>query len=318
MTLSRRGVAFGVAAYLIWGLFPLYWPLLDAAGALEILAHRVTWSLAVMLLVLSVLRGWGAIRAMPARTWLIVVAAATLIAVNWGVYIWAVNNGRVLDAALGYFLNPLISVLIGVLALRERLSALQWCAVGVGTVAMAVIAVGSDRVPWAALVLATTFAAYGLAKKLVPLTPTVSLTAEGLVLIVPAAAFLVVLQAQGGSSLATGGPLHVALLIGSGVVTCVPLLCFAAAARALPLSVLGLLQYLTPVVQFLLGVLWAGESMPPTRWVGFSLVWAALTLLTADALRRHGGAPAAQPVAQSAPADAGVDVVGPARRAGRS
>jgi chloramphenicol-sensitive protein RarD len=214
-----------------------------------------------------------------------VLAGAVLIAVNWGIYIWAVNAGHVVDAALGYFINPLVTVLFGVLIFRERLRPTQWAAVGCGAAAVAVLAVAGGVFPWVALSLAASFACYGLVKKVIPLPPTASLTAEGLVQLLPALGYLVFLTATGTSTLTGNGAGHVLLLASSGVVTCVPLLAFAVAAQALPLSILGLLQYLTPVAQFLLGVLWFHEAMPPYRWVGFTLVWAALAVLTADALR---------------------------------
>ncbi len=281
----RRGLTFGAAAYLIWGLFPLYFPLLEPAGALEILAQRMVWSLVVSSIVLTVVGGWTAIRRMPARVWALVLAGAVLIAVNWGIYIWAVNAGHVVDAALGYFINPLVTVLFGVLIFRERLRTTQWAAVGCGAAAVAVLAVAGGVFPWVALSLAASFACYGLVKKVIPLPPTASLTAEGLVQLLPALGYLVFITATGTSTLTDNGPGHMLLLASSGVVTCVPLLAFAVAAQALPLSILGLLQYLTPVAQFLLGVLWFHEAMPPYRWVGFALVWAALAVLTFDALR---------------------------------
>jgi chloramphenicol-sensitive protein RarD len=283
----QRGIVAGLTAYLIWGLFPLYWPLLEPAGALEILGHRMVWSLVVMALLVTGLRQWPAIVHMPLRVWGLVAAAAVLIAINWFLYIWAVNHAHVVDAALGYYVNPLVSVLLGVLVFRERLRALQWTAVGLGSVAVAVIAVGGGAVPWIALGLASSFAVYGLIKKVVPLAPTESLTAEGLVLVGPALAYLVVLQSTGQGTLIDHGTGHVLLLVGTGIVTVVPLLAFGAAARALPLSVLGLLQYITPTVQFMLVVFVFGEQMPPTRWIGFCLVWVALAVLTTDALRRR-------------------------------
>jgi len=281
----RRGLTFGATAYLLWGLFPLFFPLLEPAGALEILAHRMVWSLVVSAIVLTAVRGWPAIVGMPPRVWLLVLAGAVLIAVNWGIYIWAVNAGHVVDAALGYFINPLVTVLFGVLIFRERLRVTQWVAVACGAAAVAVLAVAGGVFPWVALSLAASFACYGLVKKVIPLPPTASLTAEGLVQLLPALAYLAFLTATGSSTLTGNGTGHVLLLASSGVVTCVPLLAFAVAAQALPLSVLGLLQYLTPVAQFLLGVLWFHEAMPAYRWLGFALVWAALAVLTADALR---------------------------------
>jgi len=282
----RRGVLYGVAAYLFWGLFPLFWPLLEPADAGEILAHRMVWSLVVMSVVVTVARQWSTIRRMAGRTWLLVVAAALLISVNWGVYIFAVNSGQVIDAALGYFINPLVSVLMGVLIFRERLHPLQWAAVALGGTAVVVIGIAGGTFPWIAVVLAASFGLYGLVKKVIPLPPPASLTAEGVVLVAPALAFLAYRQVDGTSTLTGHGTWHVLLLVLSGVITVLPLLAFAASARALPLSILGLLQYLTPVMQFVLGVTALHETMMPARWIGFVLVWAALMLLSAQGLRQ--------------------------------
>lgn len=281
----QRGVLYGVAAYLIWGLFPLYWPLLEPAGAGEILAHRMVWSLVVMAVVVTARRQWKVLRGAAGRTWLMVVAASVLISVNWGVYIYAVNSGHVVEAALGYFVNPLLSVTLGVLVFHERLQLLQWAAVALGAGAVVVISVASGRFPWVALVLAASFGLYGLVKKVIPLPPPASLTAEGIVLLIPALGFLTLLQVHGRSTLTGHGAGHVVLLAASGLVTVIPLLAFAAAARALPLSVLGLLQYLTPVVQFLIGVIWLDEKLSGARWAGFALVWVALILLSIAGLR---------------------------------
>lgn len=277
---------YGLIAYGLWGMFPLYFPLLEPAGPVEILAHRMVWSLLVSSVILTVVRGWRAIVTMPPRVWGLVVAGSCLIAVNWVIYIWAVNNGQVVEAALGYFINPLVSVLLGVVLFRERLRLGQWTAVGLGVVAVLVLAVAGGSFPWIAVSLAASFGFYGLVKKVIPLAPTASLTAEGLVQFVPAVAYLAVITAAGTSTFASFGVGHVLLLASSGLVTCVPLLAFAAAAQALPLSVLGLLQYLTPVIQFLLGVVWFGEPMPAYRWIGFALVWSALVVFTADAMRQ--------------------------------
>ncbi len=293
--LPPRGLTYGLIAYGLWGLFPLYFPLLEPAGPVEILAHRMVWSLLVSSIILTAVRGWRAIVTMPPRVWGLVVAAAVLISVNWVIYIWAVNNGHVVEAALGYFINPLVSVLLGVLLLRERLRAAQWAAVGLGGVAVLVLAAAGGTFPWVALSLAASFGFYGLVKKVIPLPPTASLTAEGLVQFVPAVAYLVVIWATGTATFIAAGAGHALLMAASGLITCVPLLAFAAAAQALPLSVLGLLQYLTPVVQFLLGVFWFGEPMPAYRWVGFVLVWSALAVFTVDAMRHARRTPATDP-----------------------
>jgi chloramphenicol-sensitive protein RarD len=283
---DRRGIALGVAAYLLWGVFPAFFHLLGAAAApTEILAHRVLWTLVLMAVILSVVRGWGALRSLPPRVWAMVTAAAALIAVNWGLFIYATAVGHVVEVALGYYIGPLVSVLIGVLVLRERLRLLQWVAVGIATAAVLVIAVGDHRVPWLGLGLAVSFATYGLIKKTVPLPATASLTAEGVVLAPLAAAYLVFLQVAGTASLTGHGAGHVALLVLTGPVTAVPLLLFGAAARRIPLTTLGTLQYLAPTLQFLLGVVVYGEVMPAGRWVGFGLVWVALVVFTVDLVR---------------------------------
>jgi chloramphenicol-sensitive protein RarD len=282
---DRRGIALGVAAYLLWGVFPAFFHLLGAAAPTEILAHRVLWTLVLMAVILSVVRGWGALRSLPPRVWAMVTAAAALIAVNWGLFIYATAVGHVVEVALGYYIGPLVSVLIGVLVLRERLRLLQWVAVGIATAAVLVIAVGDHRVPWLGLGLAVSFATYGLIKKTVPLPATASLTAEGVVLAPLAAAYLVFLQLAGTATLTGHGAGHVALLVLTGPVTAVPLLLFGAAARRIPLTTLGTLQYLAPTLQFLLGVVVYGEVMPAERWVGFGLVWVALVVFTVDLVR---------------------------------
>ncbi|MEV6171214.1 EamA family transporter RarD [Streptomyces sp. NPDC051954] len=283
----RTGLLNGFAAYGMWGLVPLFWPLLKPAGAVEILAHRMVWSLAFVAVALVFIRRWawaGELLRQPRRLALITVAAA-VITVNWGVYIWAVNNGQVVEASLGYFINPLVTIAIGVLLLKERLRPVQWAAVGVGAAAVLVLTIGYGRPPWISLTLAFSFATYGLVKKKVNLSGLESLTAETAIQFLPALAYLLWLNSQGDSTFTSEGPGHAALLAATGVVTALPLVCFGAAAIRVPLSTLGLLQYLAPVFQFLLGVAYFREAMPPERWAGFALVWLALTLLTADAWR---------------------------------
>ncbi|MER5970132.1 EamA family transporter RarD [Streptomyces sp. NPDC002055] len=283
----RPGLAYGFAAYGMWGLFPLYWPLLEPTGAIEILAHRMVWSLAAVGLILLVLRRWawiGPLLRQPRRLGLIAVAAV-FISTNWGVYIWAANSGHVVDAALGYFINPLVSIAFGVLLLRERLRPTQWTAVGIGVAAVLFLSVDYGQVPWIALVLAFTFASYGLVKKRVGLDGLESLAAETAVQFLPALAFLLFLGSQGRSTFGTHDVGHSLLLVTCGFVTAAPLICFGGAAVRLPLSTIGLLQYVTPSIQFVLGVAVLHEEMPAGRWAGFALVWLALALLTWDALR---------------------------------
>ncbi|MDT9681659.1 EamA family transporter RarD [Streptomyces sp. TRM76323] len=284
---QKAGLLYGIGAYGAWGLFPLYWPLLEPSGAVEIVAHRMAWSLVAVALALLVMRRWAWIPELlrqPRKMGLIAVAAA-VITTNWGVYIWAVNAGHVVESSLGYFINPLVTIAMGVVLLKERLRPAQWAAVGIAFVAVVVLAVGYGRPPWISLVLAFSFATYGLVKKKVNLGGLESLGAETAVLFLPAVGYLVWLGLQGSSTFGAAGAGHTALLVSTGLVTAVPLVCFGAAAIRVPLSTLGLLQYLAPVFQFLVGVLYFREAMPPERWAGFGLVWLALTLLTWDALR---------------------------------
>ncbi|MEV8634727.1 EamA family transporter RarD [Streptosporangium sp. NPDC051023] len=284
---SRRGVLYGIAAYSMWGLFPLYWPLLKPSGALEILAHRMTWSLVAVIAILAVRRHWSWIRELlrtPKKLGLLALAAA-IVTVNWGVYIYAVNTGHVVESALGYFINPLVSVLFGVVLLKEHLRPWQWGAVGLGTLAVLLLAIDYGRLPWIALVLAVSFGTYGLVKKIAQVGAAESMAVETLVLLLPALGYLLYLQQQGTGTFGTMGAGHALLLVGAGVITAIPLLCFTAAALRVPLTTIGLLQYIAPVLQFLVGVFVAHEVMPPSRWVGFAIVWLALSVFTWDSLR---------------------------------
>ncbi|MEU9036207.1 EamA family transporter RarD [Streptomyces sp. NPDC048352] len=284
---QRTGLLYGFGAYGMWGLVPLFWPLIKPSGAIEILAHRMVWSLGAVGIALLALRRWGWISEMvrhPRKLGLTALAA-TVISVNWGLYIWAVNNGQVVEASLGYFINPLVTIAIGVLVLAERLRRAQWAAVGIGFAAVLVLAVGYGRPPWISLTLAFSFATYGLIKKKLDMGGLESLAAETALQFLPALGYLLWLGVQGRSTFASEGLGHSALLAATGLVTAIPLVCFGAAAIRVPLSTLGLLQYLAPLFQFALGVVYFHEAMPPERWAGFSLVWAALVLLTWDALR---------------------------------
>lgn len=274
----------GLAAYLIWGMFPLYWPLLKPAGAVEILAHRVVWSLASVAVLLVVTNGRRAWRSLPRdpRSLLTLSAAGVLIGINWGVYIWGVNHGHVVDTSLGYFVNPLVTVALSVVVLRERLRGRQWAAVVVATLGVVVLTVQAGRPPWIALVLAVSFGSYGLLKKIVGVAPLTGLAVEAAVLAPLAAAYLLTQGARGVGTFSTHGAAHAVLLASSGVVTVVPLLLFAGAAPRIALSRLGLMQYLTPTIQFLIGVTIRHEPLPAVRLVGFCLVWLALAIFTAD------------------------------------
>ncbi|WP_408897961.1 EamA family transporter RarD [Nocardioides sp. R1-1] len=289
MSDQRRGFTLGFLAYLMWGAFPLYWPLLEPSGAVEILAHRMVWSLVVMGVLVLLLRRTAALRAIlrERSTALLLGVAAATITVNWGTYIYGVNSDRVVETSLGYFINPLVTVLMGVLILGERLRPVQWTALGIGLAAVVVLTVDYGRPPVIALVLAFSFGTYGLAKKSAGVGAIESLTFETAVIAPFAVGYLVWLGSTGHGHLTGHGAGHVALLVASGVVTAVPLLCFGGAATRVSMTTLGLLQYLAPVLQFALGITVLGERMPLGRWIGFGLVWLALVILTIEALRHH-------------------------------
>lgn len=286
-------MGLGIGAYGLWGLFPLYWPLLKPASAGEILASRMTWSLAAMVVILAVRRmpagtaRWGWIRPLvrSRRRMLLLTVAAFSVTVNWLVYIWAVNAGHVVDASLGYFINPLVSVLFGVLVLREKLRRTQWAAVGIGALSVLVLAVGYGKLPWIALTLAISFGTYGLVKKLAAVPAAESMAIETSILFLPALGYLIWLGTHDSLAFGHHSGGNTALLALAGPVTVIPLIMFAGAANRLPLSLVGLLQFLTPVLQFLCGVLVQHESAPPARLAGFLIVWIALAILTVDALR---------------------------------
>jgi chloramphenicol-sensitive protein RarD len=298
----RLGTVAGVAAYSLWGLFPLVFHQLRSVAATEVLLHRIVWSFVVVALLLVARRDRRWFDAVRVTTHGLrnLALAAVLIATNWLVYIWAVNHDHVIEAALGYYVNPLITVALGVAVLREHLRQLQLVALGFGAAAVAVLTVAYGRVPWIAIVLACSFAAYGFLKKAVPVQATTSLAVETAVLLPAALVGMAVLQRRGDAAFLAGSGGRDALLVSLGVVTAIPLLLFATAASRIPLSLLGLLQYLTPTMQLLCGVLVFHEPMPAERVAGFVLVWVALLLLAADALRSTRRGPAPIPVVEPA------------------
>lgn len=304
MANNRRGLLYGVAAFGLWGVLPMYWRLLEPATPVEILAHRFLWSLVVVAGILAVTRNWGWLRryAGQPRVLAMLALAAVLMAVNWAAYIYGVNSGNVIETALGYFINPLVTVLIGAIVLGERLRPTQWAAVGLASVAAAVLTIDYGRLPWIALTLAGTFAIYGLLKKKAGAGAVEGLTVETAVIALPALAYLTLLEAGGRGTFGHVSVGHTLLMVGTGIVTAIPLLFFGAAATRVPLSTLGLLQYLAPSLQFLIGVLILREPMPASRLAGFVLVWLALLVFTADGLAhrrrtRPRPRPAAAPVA---------------------
>ncbi|ORA38798.1 EamA family transporter RarD [Mycobacterium aquaticum] len=292
---------YGAAAYIWWGLCPGFFLLLLPAGALEVLAHRIVWSAVFLLLVLALARRLGDLRRLRARTWLQLLAAAALISVNWGTYIYAVTNGHVVDAALGYFINPLVSVALGVVVFRERINRWQAVALIIAVAAVAVLTAQVGAPPYIAVVLAVSFGLYGLVKKVVAADPRVSVAVETLLALPLAAGYLIALGVLGQGHFLNNGAGHAALLLLAGPVTAIPLLLFAAAAQRLPLVTLGLLFYLNPGLQMAWGVFIGHEPMPLGRWVGFALIWLALIIMTAGALGRRARDPVRGTVDQVEP-----------------
>lgn len=279
------GIVFGAGCYLCWGLFPAFFGLLGFSNPIEILAERILWTLVVALTLLVVAGRLRELRAIDARTWGLAAVASAALSLNWGTYVYAVISEQVVEAALGYFINPLVTVAFGVIIFREKLRRMQWVALGFGALAVVVLTIDYGRPPWIALILACSFATYGLVKKVIRLEALPGLAAEGLVAAPFALVAVIVLAVTGQAAMGSSAS-HTALLMATGPVTLVPLLLFALAAPRVPLSTMGILQYLTPGLQLAWGVLVVHEAMPPSRWAGFALIWVALAIFTIDALRR--------------------------------
>jgi len=286
---ERRGFLLGVAAYGFWGVFPIYWSLLQPAGAVEILAHRICWSLVTMLGLILIFRRAPQLRAIfhTPRLFFLLTVASVVIGLNWGGFIWGVNNDQVVEVSLGYFINPLVTVLLGVIVLGERLRRLQWLAMGIAAVAVVGLTIDYGQPPWVAFLLAGSFGTYGLMKKKAGVDAIESLTFETLVLTPIAFGYLLWLSAQGTANFSGHGLEHSLLLVSTGLVTAIPLICFGGAAIRISMTTIGLLQYLAPTIQFALGVLFFHEEMSPVKWFGFSLVWLALIIFTSEALRHR-------------------------------
>lgn len=283
---SPSGLAFAVASYGLWGLLPVYFIALVPSGPIEIVAWRIALSLVFCLLLLVVVRGWRSLGTIlrDGRSMALLAAGTVFILVNWLVYVYATLIEQVVQASLGYFINPIFTVLMGVIFLRERLRPLQWAAVGISALAVIVLAVDYGGLPWIALALALSFGLYGLVKKQVgPKVDAIGgLTVETGYLMIPATAALVLIAASGGLTFGSVSVAHTVLLSFAGVVTAVPLILFAAASRRLPLVYMGLVQYLAPTTQFVVGVVFLHEPMPLARWIGFGIVWISLIVLTID------------------------------------
>lgn len=290
----QTGILSAALAFFIWGLFPLYFHAINEVPPLQILAHRMLWSLLFLLIVLAVRRQWGWLSLLrEPRSLGLFTASASLLSINWLIYIWAVNNGHVIEASLGYFINPLVNIMLGYLLLKERLRRMQWVAIALAALGVAWLAWQAGTVPWIALALAASFGGYGLMRKTAPLGALEGLSFETLVLFPLAAAYVIWLSAHGANAfLNTPSNTTRLLLMAAGPITAIPLLLFASGARRIPLSVLGLLQYVTPTLQFLLGVWMFHEAFSADRLAGFVLIWCALALFALEGLLRRPDAAA--------------------------
>jgi chloramphenicol-sensitive protein RarD len=287
----NRGILDAIGAYTLWGILPIYWKALQTVPALEILCHRTVWSLVLVLLVLAARRRWSwiATSLRRPRTLVLFFASACLLGANWFIYIWAVNSGHVVDSSLGYFINPLVSVLLGVIFLHERLRRWQAAAVVIAAAGVLYLTVGVGAFPWIGLLLAGSFGTYGLLRKTAPLGSLEGLALETALLSLPALGYLLTLEGTGGAAFGHESAATSLLLAGAGAVTAFPLLLFATAARSITLATVGILQYIAPTLQFLLGVLAYHEPFSPARLAGFAIIWLALAIYTGEALihERH-------------------------------
>jgi len=295
---KNKGVLFALAAYILWGFFPLYFKAIQQVSALQILAHRIAWGFVFTLAVVLVLRQWKEFRAsvFNRRTFLIYAGASVVLGINWFTYVWAVITNHVVESSLGYFINPIVSVLLGVIFLRERLRTFQWVAIAMVTAGVVYLTITFGQLPWISLVLAVTFGFYGLLKKIAPLGALHGITLETAVLTIPSLVYLLIVNANGTGTFGHSTPLLDFLLVLSGPVTAIPLLLFATGARRIPLTTIGLLQYIAPTLQFLLGVLVFHEPFDQTRLIGFMIIWLALVLFSVENLLARRRTPSTAPI----------------------
>lgn len=284
----NKGVLYAIAAYTMWGFFPLYFKAIQQVTPLQILSHRVVWSFVFLAVVVSIKRDWSQLRASATpKVLLTYLIAAVLLGINWYMYIYGVNSGFIVEASLGYFINPLVNVLLGTVFLRERLKPIHWLPIGLATVGVLYLTISYGRLPWIALTLAFSFGLYGLVKKLAPLNALHGLSLETIILFVPAFVYLFAMERSGTGAfghLGLGMDLLVAL---SGVLTALPLLFFASAAHKISLTTLGLIQYVAPTIQFLIGVVVYHEPFTQARVIGFTIIWIALILYSGSNLFEH-------------------------------
>jgi len=288
LTHQKTGLLFGVSAYALWGAFPLYWPLLEPATSLEIVSHRAVWTMVFCIIILAITKSLKATRETMKRPKVVAKLFLTsiLISINWLVYIWATNNGHVVEASLGYYINPLVMIGFGVIILKEKMRGLQWLAVGIATVGVLVLTIDYGRLPWIAFTLAISWGSYGFIKKQLGLGALEGLAIETLIASLPYLLYLLYLGNKGTGQFGHGAGITI-LLISAGAITAIPLLLFNGSTTRLPLTMLGLLQYITPTIQFSIGVWVRHEYMPTARWVGFFIIWIALSMLAADLIKSN-------------------------------
>jgi chloramphenicol-sensitive protein RarD len=283
----NRGILYAICTYLLWGIFPIYWKLIRNVPAVEIIGHRIIWAFVFVIIIVTLTKDWrkllSAVR--NRKTILTFLVTAVLLFINWLVYVWAVNSGFIVDTSLGYFINPLVNVVLGVVFLRERLRLWQWVPVGIAALGVLYLTLSYGALPWIGLTLAFTFGVYGLLKKTAKLNSIHGLTLETGILFIPALIYLLVLEFNGQGIFPHGPANEMLLLMFSGIATGLPLLLFGAAARLVPLSVLGFIQYIAPTMQFLIGVLVYGEAFSFERMIGFGLIWVALLIFSVDGIQ---------------------------------
>jgi chloramphenicol-sensitive protein RarD len=294
----NAGIWYALGAYVLWGLFPIYWKWLQHVSAIQVIGHRIVWSFILLLIVILVSRQWTKFRSTLTRRVLgVYLIASLLLSVNWLVYVWGVNNGFIVETSLGYFINPLLSVLLGVIFLKERLRPAQWFPIGLAAFGVIYLTWAYGSLPWIALALAFSFGFYGLVKKVSPLGSLYGLTLETGLVFIPALAYLIFVGNAGQGSFGHTGIGTDLLLIGAGAVTTIPLLMFASATKRIPLTMVGIMQYIAPTIQFLLGIFIFKEDFTTTKLIGFSMVWIALILFWVEGVfARRSQKPAVEAV----------------------
>ena len=286
MSKEKLGLVYGLGAYVLWGLFPLYWPLLKPATSTEIVSHRAVWTMVFCFIILAITKSLKTTLATFKRPKVAakLFTASILVSINWLIYIWATNNGHVVEASLGYYINPLIAIAFGIILLKERMRLMQWVSVSIATIGVLVLTIDYGRLPWIAFGVALSWGTYGLIKKQLNLGAVEGLAIETLIAFIPYCVYLVFLGSNGEGQFGQGVPLTI-LLISAGAVTAIPLLLFNASTTRLPLTTIGLLQYITPTLTFIIGVWVNHEVMSTARWIGFVIIWIALFVLAYDLVR---------------------------------